>query len=648
MKDEKNLVLGFADFETTHAGDINALTGLVPTVTGNTVHLYDGEKDTGIIPEVYVKCGGLIVVQPDRSSKEYMIHSVKEMLTMFFEQHVDRCYYHNMRFDESYISSEIMRHGGTIDLDNGWDAVIRERLMGRQGVLYSTTIWFIGPRDPVSHRRVHRSCVLMDSAKIWATPLRKLGESFGIKKGNEALSIGCDAKMEEYCMQDCRILMTAMLWYFDKVNEIAHIDYGFMTSASTAYHLGMYSIQQSLGTDRVNRMFPDCTPENGFPDWIREGYKGATPLFDRSMKGKLIETVDVYDFNSHYPTQMITKPLPIGKPMPISAEGFNPDRKDILWIAKMKLSATVKHGHRGTFMNKHLKNGETLASVIDNYTGEDWEVLTSVDWEMLKRDYDIHAMQTLEVIGFHYQVGVFKDFLGYWYNIKCTSPKNSAMKAFAKLIINSFYGKFGTNPEKEECYYELNEQGCIRVKTKPDTKIDKHPLYLPFAMFVTAYGRNVISQVCNALGWEHVVYTDTDSVHVYNLSEADSIKAFASVGVKVDDNELGALKHESSSPYGIYIRAKGYVHFDKDKKAIDIKMAGANSFNSLTTVDDVYNKKIMCMQRRAYNVIGGKLIMELPTEVDAEMLVHRVKLKGKSYEESERIIAEREANMMED
>lgn len=640
--------MGFADFETTHAGDIKADTGMVATVVGNTVHLYKDGKDTKQIPEVHVKCGGLIVVQPDRSKKEIMTHTVKEMLTELRDNNVDRCYYHNLRFDESYITSEIMQCGGIYDLGDGWDAVVSSRLMGRQGVLYSTHLSFIGPRDPRTHRHMHRACVLMDSAKIWNTPLRKLGESFGIKKGEEALTVGCDAKVEEYCLQDCRILMTAMLWYFDKVKEIAAIDYGFMTSASTAYHLGMYSIQQSLGTEAVKRMFPDCTVENGFPVWLREGYKGATPLFDRSMKGKLLGTVDVYDFNSHYPTQMITKPLPVGKPVSIEAEGFDPDRTDILWIARMKLSATVKEGHRGTFMNKHVKNGETLATVIDNYTGEDYEVLTSVDWGMLKRDYDIHAMQTLEVIGFHSRTGVFKDFLGYWYNIKCTSPKNSAMKAFAKLIINSFYGKFGTNPEREDCYYELNENDCLRVKTKAETVVDDHPLYLPFAMFVTSYGRDVISRVCNALGWDHVVYTDTDSVHVYNLSEADAIKAFATVGVKVDDNELGALKHESSSPYGIYIRAKGYVHFDKDKKAIDIKMAGANSFSALTTVDDVYNKKIKCMQRRAYNVIGGKLIMELPTEVDAEMLVHRVKLKGKSYEESERIISERQKEILEE
>jgi len=535
-----------------------------------------------------------------------------------------------------------MRNEDYINIGDGWDVTIKNRLMGRQGVLYSTTLYFKGPRDPISHRNYHHTCILMDSAKIWATPLRKLGESFNIIKGDEALTVGCSKEVEEYCLQDCRILMTAMLWYFDKVKEIARVSYGYMTSASTAYHLGMYSVQEKFGTDAVNRMFPACSETNGFPVWLREGYKGATPLLDPAQRGRILSPVDVYDFNSDYPFQVVTKRLPVGKPVDIDIQDFNKNMEtmDMLWVAKMQISATVKEGHRPTFMNKHIKNGETLASVIDNFTDEDYEVVNSVDWVMLKRDYDIHAMTPIEVIGFHYKVGVFSDFIEYWYQIKCTAPKNSSLKAFAKLIINSFYGKFGTNPEKEECYYELNEEDCLRVKTLPDTKTDKNPLYLPFAMFITSYARDLISQVCGVLGWNHVAYTDTDSVHVYGLSEEECTKAFASIGIKIDDNELGALKHESSSPYGIYIRAKGYVHFDEDKKVIEVKMAGANSFDNLKSMDDVYNQTITGVQKRAYNVKGGKLIMELPTKIDAELMERRYSVKGKSGEESERIMRE--------
>ena len=644
-----DIVLGFADFETTHAGDIKERTGLTPTVKGNMVYLYNGDVNTGIIPEVSVKCGGLIVVRPDEPRKEIMTHSVPEILLSILENKIDRCYYHNLKFDESFISAYIMAKGGIIKLTNEWDVCVSSRLMGSKGVLYTSTLTFTGNRDPISHRRVHHTTILMDSAKIWTIELRKLGESFGIEKGHEALTVGCNAEMEEYCLQDCRILTEAMLWYFKKVQEIAHIKYGYMTSASTAYNLGIYSLQAKLGVQTVRDMFPECTLENGFPIWLREGYKGATPLLDLKQRGKKLKNVFVFDFNSHYPTIVVKMKLPYGLPIPLDAYKFSKeiDTINLLWVAKMKIYATVKEGHRPTFMNKCIKNGETLATTINNYDAEDYEILTSVDWEILKRDYDIHSMTVIESFGFNYKIGVFKEFIEYWYNIKCTSPDGSALKAFAKLIINSFYGKFGTNPEKEQCYYEMNEDGCLRVKTDPETKMDKHPFYLPFAMFITSYGRDIISQVCNAIGWEHVVYTDTDSVHVYGLPQDETIKRITEIGYKIDSKELGALKHESTSPYGIYVRAKGYIHFDEEGNAIEIKMAGVNSFENLKTVDDIYDKKIHGVQKRAYNVKGGKLIMELPTEIDSELMSRKYRIKGKSSEVSEEIYRTKVTDIME-
>ena len=78
----------------------------------------------------------------------------------------------------------------------------------------------------------------------------------------------------------------------------------------------------------------------------------------------------------------------------------------------------------------------------------------------------------------------------------------------AKLRMNALYGKFGTNPEvKEKEPYLLNDVLKFRIPTHPEFKEDgevievedvtiKDPIYLPLAIFITAWSRyDIISTI---------------------------------------------------------------------------------------------------------------------------------------------------------
>ena len=663
MKDER-LVLAFADFETAHELDIEHDLGMTTGIVGNELHLFRDGEDTGMIPETYVKCGGVIVVDKNGASHEFMTHSVQELLSVLRENEVDRCYFHNLKFDEMFISSVIMRAGGSVDIGEGWTAEVTKRLMGRRGVLYSTTIRFKGPRDPAKHRRPTHSVQLWDSAKVWANRLDTIGKDFGIPKGHEALRVGCDEELESYCLQDCRIVMKAMMWYFRRTQELAGRPYGWMTAASTAYHLGVLDLRNRIGTKMFDEYFPDCTEANGFPDWLREGYKGATPLLDPALRNRLIRNIRIFDINSMYPYQMVNMPLPVGKPVKLTEEQmWRLHDKGGLWVAKVRIVADVKPGHRATFMYKRRKDGDVLAWHIDSYDTLDMykdnhEVITSVDMRLLERDYDIRSLEVIEAYGFSQRTGLFKDFLTYWYDMKdkANQQGDKALKAFAKLVINSFYGKFGTNPERESCDYVLNEDGCLRVVTSEETDVDEHPLYLPFAMFTTAYARDLISRACNVIGWDHVVYTDTDSLHIHGMDRAEIISRLEAEGIHSNNWELGAFKDETwdyktdtdqSWAYGVYVRAKGYMHAHEDGRidVSDIKMAGANGFDDLPeSIFDVIGKDLYARQKGAFKVIGGIMLADRKVEVDLSdygQMEHRVRVKGKSMEASKRILKER-------
>lgn len=658
MAKAKKLTIGYADFETEHILDLRA-RGIDAYIKGNEV-FYDTPEGPKV-PEIGIKCAAIIITTPKGGVTELTARTMPEFLGILAEHSVDRCYFHNLKFDDSFVASWM--GDGFMPVDGGWTVRTAGRLLNDMGQVYADKLGFM------KGAKVH-VCELWDSMKIWATPLRKLGKDFGVYKmgeGNEeALRVGCDARMLEYCLQDCRVVKVAMEYYFEQCNIATQgrRPYGWMTAASTSYGMCMDDLRKRVkSTDAVKEHFPDVTIENGFPEWLREGYKGAVPLLDPEVRGVPLKDVSVYDINSQYPDKLRNYPMPMG--MPIQLKGADMDRlmriksKGLLWIAKVKLVMDVKAGHRATYMLKHRgDDGNTLAAHINDLAGLndcEHQVITSADLDYIMRDYDIRYVEVLDAVGFYPDVKrvdrffgntveghVLAPFIDKWYKVKDDAGRagNKALKAFAKLILNSLYGKFGADPEHEVAYYEFVDGNMIRVRTADMTETDKHPLYLPVAIFTTAYAREVISKTCNSVGWDHVAYTDTDSVHIHGLSREETEKRIGEAGFSIDPDELGAYDYESRWGDALYVRNKGYFHFNgmdpdtgEPNGDTEIKMAGVNDTSAFKCIADVLNKVLKGIQRRAYRVKGGTLIMEKEVEIDATVdtaLKTVVKVKGLS------------------
>ena len=658
--------IAYADFETYNANDIKAETGCDVRLVGNEAHIFtpDG-KDMGF-PRVKVKCAGIIVKFEDGSRNGGVFGSIEEMLSKVLEWRVDRMYFHNLRFDDSFIGSLIQDR--EIQLGE-WTVRTERRLINDMGQVYSDRLVFTGPRDKTKHRREKHVCDIWDSAKIFAQSLEQLGKDFGVTKfvseENEALRVGCDLRMKAYCLRDCLVLMTVMEYYFSQCSERTHGSrpFGWMTAASTAYHLCMMWVEESKGLRVRKLMFPPCNSDNGFPDWLREGYKGATPLLDPEMRGKVLKDVKVFDVNSMYPTQMKKASLPGGFPiknddnsiehlMELKEQGF-------LWIAKVRMRADVKEGHRATFMLKRRgADGETLCAHINDWDftymdKESWQVIDSVTMDLLIRDYENIHIEVLDAIVFQAQKGFLAGFIDMWYRIKqeAGEKKDKSLKAFAKLILNSLYGKFGANPEHRSASYEYDDDR-IRIVENDKVEEDRYPLYLPFAIFITSYARDMISRTCNTFGFEHVAYTDTDSVHVHGLTNDECFEGIMKAGYSIDKNELGCYDYESRWNEALYVRNKGYFHFGELdcmtgawKGGNEVKMAGANGFDGMNSVEDVYDRELTGTQKRGCRVKGGTLIVEKETTIDTRIdacIKTRRTVKGKNMSESAQLIDARE------
>lgn len=662
MAKRKQLTIGYADFETTNHLDIERDTGYKVVLDGNKAVLMDDDGNIVGVPEVKVKCAGLLVRFPDGSRNGCVVDSVEELLAKVLEWKVDRLYFHNLKFDDSYIGSVLQDREVVL---GEWTVKTSKRLMNDRGMVYSDTIEFIGGRDSKTHRKKKHVCDIWDSAKIWASSLSAIGKDFGVtkigEKGEEALRVGCDLRMRAYCLRDCRVMMTAMEFYFEqcRVMSDGRRPYGWMTAGSTAYNLFMGWSDKHYGVKKTKTVFPPVNEENGFPDWVREGYKGATPLLDPAIRNKVLHDVKVYDVNSMHPSRMNDCPLPAGRPKKVYdlEEMLDYGDRGYIWIAKVKMRADVKKGHRATYMLKRRDEcGETLCGHIDDWRGYGWDndtfqVICSADMTLLERDYENIHIELEEGLVFHAYKGYMSGFITSWYRIKQEANDNRdyALKAFAKLILNSLYGKFGTNPEHRGAHYEY-EDDVISIVDDEDVEVDKMPKYLPVAMFITAYARDMISVACNALGWDHVAYTDTDSVHVHGLDNDGCRERLESAGFRIHKDDLGCFDYESRWRDAIYVRNKGYFHFvalDKvtgevimkdGKPKKEIKMAGVNGFDGMECVEDVAGKVLYGTQLGGCRVHGGMLLLERRSEVDVreDCITSRRKVKGMNAMDGEK------------
>ena len=112
------------------------------------------------------------------------------------------------------------------------------------------------------------------------------------------------------------------------------------------------------------------------------------------------------------------------------------------------------------------------------------------------------------------------------------------MRALAKVMLNSLYGKFATSLDVQSKYPYL-ENGIVKYYLGDKDK--KKGLYLPVGIFITSYARNKTIRTSQAIkdysikkyGIDMYCYSDTDSIHT--TLPIEELKQFC----EIDDVELG-------------------------------------------------------------------------------------------------------------
>lgn len=478
---------------------------------------------------------------------------IESFITFIRSLYGKSIYFHNLKFDGAFIIDYLLSIGYEYseDLKNinrGFSTLI-----GEMGEFYSITIKFS------KGKQVH----LYDSLKLLPFKVEKIAKDFGLPILKGKIDYGKYVINEEtlsYIYNDVRIVAMAL-------KQIKEEGMTKMTTASCAYR--QYTSMKS-DTFLVNA-FPildDTLLEN-----FRKAYRGGRSQVNPLYQNNIIHNVRRYDINSMYPYIMHDMELPYGQPIKITEP--NTCRFELYHI---QTAFMLKSGHLPSLLKKgSLYNADDTYYIDTDGIEDIW--ISNIDLELLFRNYDVLFIQYLELYGFMTSKLMFYDYVDKWYSRK--QVDKGAKKTVDKLMLNSLYGKFGSNHKGSHKIPVIDEVTGIVKYVKSQEEEMKH-YYLPVAIAVTSYAHLLIDNAIHQTGIDNFVYCDTDSVHTLGTLPDNM----------VDNVLLGKFKLEGIEETAKYVRQKCYVFKDNGKLAITCAGMPDNMKEASLTIygEDIFNE----------------------------------------------------------
>lgn len=311
------------------------------------------------------------------------------------------------------------------------------------------------------------------------------------------------AYIAAYLRSDCDNLGSLIRQYFERYGKGLTQAGAAMTYWATHYNAGKKPKQSAAQFERYRPYY----------------YGGRVECFARGYQEKKFK---VADKNSAYPDAMLSE-------HPISTEAIAlsklPSDKDI-----PKCFVTLRAVSRGALPYR-LDSGELIfprdqRERVYDITG--WELLAGLEE---------NAVDIKEVLAVNYfrETVNFRDYINHFYDERLIAKANgdTAGDIFAKLFMNSCYGKFASNPENyheymlssphrfvehlKEGYSDYHDWGDGRRLLWRKLPVERHRYYnIATAASITGLVRaRLFKDLCRV---REPLYCDTDSIGAADVS----------------------------------------------------------------------------------------------------------------------------------
>lgn len=402
-------------------------------------------------------------------------------------------------------------------------------------------------------------------------------------------------------------------------------------------------------------VYPDLYDYKKVYEIIKDSYKGGWTQANKKYVGKeiLCDNAVSIDINSSYPAVVRYKPLPYGEPKlykgkkelskdelaiyTIHFDGFKNNNDDDL-IGQIQcgaLNTNIFNCNGTEYLHTNFIKGEMVGtnkkSNSHNYKLSIWNfelenMLENMSFYEYEKEYnkelDIYYNTDKIKKGFTIESSlVFKCHTGFFgeqvdnftkMKIEGKLEGNNAKTSFAKLCLNSFYGKLASNPERMERDLIFNEEGMATFENTDIAYLSEKKYYPAFSSCVTAWARVNLRSTLYKIGYNNVLYFDTDSL--YTTVNADYIKN--KCGDILHPTELGKWDIEKEYNKFKAIGAKKYIYngrdYGKNKDfKIGCKCAGLPAdVRAKATFETFYLGNTFTGKKSKKRVKGGYTLLE--------------------------------------
>lgn len=500
-----------------------------------------------------------------------------------------KIYFHNLRFDGSYIISWLLWNG-YIHTDRINDEKQFSSVITDTGLFYEIKFEIDGKQVTLHDSFKKVPIALAQMPKAYGLTIEKLDMDYSERPSDHI------ATEEEIEYQKNDVYIPA---------EVLDIQYSEGLTKMTSSADAMEDYKNRIGKSQFKTLFPVLPSQ--VDDFCRSSYKGGITYVKPSIAGKEIGKGVVYDIHSMYPAQMKNELLPYGEPIKLDGairEGILEDYP--LYIIHITVDFQIKPEHMPSIQ---IKNDIRFPSTkyLESSDGEVDLYLTNIDYELLKSQYDIYHLIEHSAYYFKGATGLFDSYIDYWYDIKENPDSDKAMVTLAKLKLNGLYGKFGTNPKNTlKIPYLDKHNGALRFTSVEQP--DRESVYVPMASFITSYARKQIVNSAQSV-WEYFCYCDTDSVHLTELPSDKNIHDY----LEITDDVIGTWGLEIEFERAVFYRAKTYK--EEVKGETFVKCAGLRN-DLVKGIDfDKFELGVVFEQLKSRQVKGGVQLYLAPFEV---------------------------------
>lgn len=398
-----------------------------------------------------------------------------------------------------------------------------------------------------------RKYTFRDSSALLPFALKSITENFGVatkkKDWDHSKTKGYSAELSDYLRADCVGLFESLEKFYS---------WPLIEKSGPAFTLASQAM-------RVLRTYLDeelWGLNEKATEFCRSAYLGGRTEIFRPLceKGPLYE----YDVNSLYPSVMRDNYFPVGN----GFFTYNYER-DALGIYQAVATAPTRLHIPCLGL---VRDGKFIfpTGKFEGY------------WTSAEIDYAISQGYNIKIIkgyAFPEKRMLFKNFIDDLYSIRLTAAKNSVSDIIAKLLMNSSYGRFGMDAEKENIGFELKEgveeYQILKIGGR-NVQLYKEPItlrtfsHVGIAAFTTSYARIHMHKLFKDLG-EELFYTDTDSI--FTTRKLNS------------DKSLGGLKFENEFDSAVFLLPKTYYARGFAKTKIAMKGFDKKKIQDFTLED---------------------------------------------------------------